>query len=84
MGETLAITVANSESMVDFFCVKIHSNKKTQAKIKLPETLRTNNSYLRKSYHVSPRDTHSLVGQIQSHLSKIKEALHVYIYILIS
>ena len=55
-GVRIAIVVVNSECVLDLcFCVKIYSNKKTQASKKSPRALRTNNSSLRKSFHTIPR-----------------------------
>ena len=47
---------------------------------KFSRALRTNNSSLSELYHAILRDLHSLVGQLQSHLSKVENGLtRVYI-----
>ena len=72
----------HSERMLDLcVCVKSHSNKKTLTSKKLPRALITNNSSLSESYHTSPWNPPSLAVQLQSHISKLKTALPVYIYI---
>ena len=75
-GGQIAIAAANIERIVDlFFCVKIHSNKKSTSKQKIAWTLRTNNSSLSESYLAVPPNPNSLVGQIQSYPSKIENIL---------
>ena len=74
-GDQIDIKVANSERMVDFFCVKKSFQQKYINRQKIARALRTNNYSLRKSYHASPYNPPSLAGQLQSHLSKIEKSL---------
>ena len=80
VGEDLAISLVNRDCIVVFLCVKSHSDKKTQANKKTARALRTSNSSLSESYRAIQRDTHVMTAQLQSHIFKIKKALHVCIY----
>ena len=74
------ISDCGSDSIV--FCQTVFFiPTKNRSQQKIAQALRTNNSSLSESYHASPRDSHSLAGQLQSHLIKIENSLTcIYIY----